>query len=83
MSDVSAAPAAINALALVGQVFTAFYGAYPEAVGALACAFLALAFDGLTPRIRILSDNPWLVNFIRAGINRVGVSIRDGGKGRR
>lgn len=86
MSDAAAvATAATSAqvLAPVGQVFGAFYQAYPEAVGALACAFLALALDGLTPRIKILSDNPWAVNLLRAGIGRVGVWIRDGAKGKR
>jgi hypothetical protein len=66
----------------VGHVLVAFHQTYPEAVGGLAAALLALVLDGLTPHIKILSSNPWLVNILRAGISRVGVAVRDAGSKR-
>jgi hypothetical protein len=76
MSDI------IAVAAPVGNVFVAFHQTYPEAVGGLAAALLALVLDGITGRVRLLSDNPWLVNILRAGVARVGVAVRDAGSKR-
>jgi hypothetical protein len=73
---------AIAIAAPLADVAVEFHRTYPEAVGALVAAVLGLILDGITGRVRILSDNPWLVQFARWGVTQAAVAVRNAGSKR-